>query len=1123
MRQSAYLTDVVWADVEALVKRFENAWRSGSAPRIADALPPDGPVRPHALVELIHVDLEFRLRAAQFARVEDYLAEFPELSPHTPVVIDLLAAEASLRRKWQRRAHPEEYLLRFPGLWADLRPRLVAGRVEDGSETWGLGPAVSVVATTPLVLPGYEMGPELGRGGMGVVYRATQTAVGRAVAVKTLHAGPHATAVERARFRREAEAMARLDHPNIAPVYHVGEHDGRPVLVMAYYPGGSLGARPSGPGTDPREYAGLVEAVARAVHHAHQRGILHRDLKPSNILLDEAGEPHVADFGLAGLFDPSDPSAHTAAVVGTPGYMAPEQARDPTQVTTAADVYGLGAVLYALLTGRPPFRAETALATLEQAANQTPARVTVLNPDVPRDLEVVCLKCLEKDPARRYASAAELADDLTRFLDGRPILARPVSTWVWAAQLVRRHPVVAGMVAVTLLAMVSAIATLAVSNARITAKEQETARALDRERLAAKALAEALGREQSLQYLERITTASRLWMDGHTDAAAQLLDLCPQDLRGWEWRYLDGLRTTTPAVIPAQSPPIVDVALGPKGRLLAYLQDGVLTVWDLPGGNRLREMPGNSQYLRDPHFSRDGAVMAATGEPSTLWDLETWSERFRVAGVAWLALSSDGALAASVNREGVRVYDARTGEPGRTIPSVGKTMYLGGAFSPDNRHLALGSRVIQVVDLETGERVGPVRDRSSPVYQLAFTPDGQTLLEADMTGLNVTDARTGEVRSRLTEFAAGRLRFAASPTANVVAYAAAGLRVRVRDLDRGHDIFVSPPLPGLIYDLSFSPDGRYLAVCGKDQPVQVWDLDKEAEVRNMARVGRRGGAMALRPDGRAVAVVRETDPAFGPPDAEVALVDTNDKKLLGRVRGSGAVAFAPGGGHLATGRREGGVAVWDAAGGLVRVLPGPAGEVERLAYSPDGSRLAAGLPDGTVAVWAADGSGGPTLLESKLGRIDGLAFQPDGAYLAAGGSNGVCVWDVATGELAARYNAKRGTAGIAFSPDGSVLATADQDGVVRLREPLTGRVVGPLHGHRHVPLHVAFAPDGSRLVSVGKDRTARVWDLATHQELLTLPGLVDEPRSVAWSADGTRVYACDGWLRVWEAPAAAQR
>ena len=322
------------------------------------------------------------------------------------------------------------------------------------------------------------------------------------------------------------------------------------------------------------------------------------------------------------------------------------------------------------------------------------------------------------------------------------------------------------------------------------------------------------------------------------------------------------------------------------------------------------------------------------------------------------------------------MYDARTGEPGQRIPSDDRRMYISGAFSPDNRYLALGNRGVQLVDLTTGKVVGPRRNRSTTVYQVAYTPDGQTLLEAEVMGINITDAKTGEIRSRLTQFATGRLRFAVSPTANLMAYSAPGMRVRVRDLDRDHDIFVSPPLPDMIHDLAFSPDGRYLAVCGKDQPVLVWDLDKEAEVRNLARVGRRGGAMALRPDGRAVAVVRETDPVFGPPDMEVALIDTSDGNLLGRVAGNGAVAFAPKGGLLATGRRGGGVAVWDADGRPVRALPEPGGEVERLVYSPDGSRLAAGFADGTVAVWAADGSGGPVRLSSGLGRIEGLAFRP---------------------------------------------------------------------------------------------------------------------------------------------------
>jgi serine/threonine protein kinase len=312
---------------------------------------------------------------------------------------------------------------------------------------------------------------------MGVVYRARQPGLRRTVAVKTLRTPAADT---RDRFRREAEAMARLDHPHIAPVYEVGEWrtpGGRavPYFAMKWYPGGGLDARPCGPGSDPVAHARVVETVARALHHAHQRGVLHRDLKPSNVLLNDRGEPAVADFGLAGLFDPDEQphggstgtarpggtGAGPAVVLGTPGYMAPEQARNPSRVTTAADVYGLGAVLYHLLTGRPPFQSENPYLTLELVTTSAPPPPTALNPAVPLDLEAICLKCLEKHPAARYSSAEAAADDLARFAAGRPVAARPRPVWVHAWRWVRRHPATTAMAVLALAALVVLAAVLA--------------------------------------------------------------------------------------------------------------------------------------------------------------------------------------------------------------------------------------------------------------------------------------------------------------------------------------------------------------------------------------------------------------------------------------------------------------------------------------------------------------------------------------------------------------------------------------------------------------------------------------------------------------------------------------
>jgi serine/threonine protein kinase len=293
--------------------------------------------------------------------------------------------------------------------------------------------------------PGYEILGELGRGGMGVVYKARQVGLNRIVALKMILAGGHAGAEERQRFLAEAEAIAAIKHPGIVQIHDFGTHEELPFFALEFCDGGSLAARLNGTPLPPREAARLVEQLARAMQAAHERGIIHRDLKPANVLLGEDGEPRITDFGLARRTEGGSGLTQTGAIMGTPSYMAPEQAEGKKDIGPAADVYALGAILYECLTGRPPFRAATTFDTILQVIADEPVPPSQLNAKAPRDLETICLKCLRKEPARRYRSAAALADDLTRWQRGEPIHARPVGRLERLTKWARRRPAVASL------------------------------------------------------------------------------------------------------------------------------------------------------------------------------------------------------------------------------------------------------------------------------------------------------------------------------------------------------------------------------------------------------------------------------------------------------------------------------------------------------------------------------------------------------------------------------------------------------------------------------------------------------------------------------------------------------
>jgi eukaryotic-like serine/threonine-protein kinase len=377
---------------------------------------------------------------------------------------------------------------------------------------------------------------------MGVVYRARQESLHRVVALKMILTGQLASPDDVQRFYREAQAAGNLDHPNIVPIYEVSEHENQHYFSMKLIEGGSLASRALP--LPARQAAELLAVVARAVHHAHQRGILHRDLKPGNILFDAQERPYVTDFGLAKRVEGDAHHTRTGGIVGTPAYMAPEQARSEKVLTTAVDVYGLGAVLYELLTGRPPFRAETVLDTIMQVLEREPEPPSKIDSRVNRDLQTVCLKCLDKDPARRYGSAEALADDLERFLRGEPIRARPVGVVEKTAKWVKRRPVVAGLLAsLVVVAVVSGVLVAwsygeALRQTQIAKDERDAARtAENNERTARDRTQDALEVNKRALTTSKIAQANAALRDNDPKLGLSLLESCPPETRFWEWYY----------------------------------------------------------------------------------------------------------------------------------------------------------------------------------------------------------------------------------------------------------------------------------------------------------------------------------------------------------------------------------------------------------------------------------------------------------------------------------------------------------------------------------------------------------------------------------------------------------
>ena len=494
-------------------------------------------------------------------------------------------------------------------------------------------------------IPGYELIRELGRGGMGAVYEAQSKNLNRRVALKIVLGGVVACSTAMRRFFAEAEALAALQHPNIVQVFDRGEYQGLPYFTMEFCPNGSLSTKVKDQPLAAREAAQIVEQLAQGVAAAHAHGILHRDLKPDNVLFSREGTPRIADFGLSKRFDESSDGdsglTHTGAVMGTPSYMAPEQAKGETkQIGPGVDVHALGAILYRLVTGRPPFLGANSTETIRQVIDVEPVSPTQLTPGLSRDLATICLKCLAKEPARRYASALELSADLRRFLEHKPILAKPVGPIERALKWVRRNPVVAGATVAVVLALSigttvsymkyrDAEAARTAESKRVEERDEALGKANDANRAEAQRLKErdaALDDANHQLGIGNTLLAVAAYDNRDMPLVRERLDKVPAAQRGWEWRYLRRLTEGGIFTCFGHTSHVTDARFSPDGsRIVTGSQDQTAKVWDARTGRPLLELKGHTNAVDCVCFSPDGTriVTGSLDKTAKVWDAGT--------------------------------------------------------------------------------------------------------------------------------------------------------------------------------------------------------------------------------------------------------------------------------------------------------------------------------------------------------------------------------------------------------------------------------------------------------------------------------------------------------------------
>ncbi len=952
----------------------------------------------------------------------------------------------------------------------------------------------------PRLFGDYELVGEVARGGMGVVYRARQLSLGREVALKVTLSGPFAGTAAVNRFRAEAQTVAGLRHPNIVVLHEAGEAEGQPYFTMDFVEGKDLGELVRAGPLPAHRAARYAEQIARAIHHAHEQGVLHRDLKPSNVLIDASDQPRITDFGLAKRVVGDPQLTVTGQTLGSPNYMAPEQVSG--RLGTAgvrSDVYSLGALIYHLVTGRAPFASGTVAETLQQVLHDDPLPPRVLNPTLPVDLETLCLKCLQKDPGRRYPTALAVAEELARFLDDRQILARPVGRteklWRWC----RRNRALAATLFVSGMLMSMAAGAVLTQWHRAEVSEHLTRLNLYAADMRAASYAIARG---------DLGLGRRL-LEAHLPRAGEA------DLRGFEWRYLwPRCQGEQRAILTGHKWIVTCTAFSPDGReLVSGGQDGTVRIWDPQAARQIGILQAHEGAVWTAQFTPGGDRLVTAGSDGNVfvWDCNTRKKTRTFKGrmaflspTAPLMVVVDSNLLSWEPEGEIAIWNYENGQKLGQFPDTGKSA----AISPDGRLLAVaqGEHDVRLWDLASGEllRTLPTDEQ---VWSPAFSPDSRQLAVGSSRAACVWDLAAGGAPARL-EHPLRVWAAAFSPDGTMLVTVASDRAVRYFDTGQFKLDRIARGHTDEVWCLAFSPDGGTLATGGKDESVRLWGDARRSVTARMRHT------LFERPqfssNGRYLLTQVYTNE-----QVESILWDMRGARNGTLRPGPPVIGFTPDCRQL--------VGFTGAPTAMILQAiddPTSTGSIPLDLGGDDGPFLRAGLSPGGGHMFIVSGTGRAWIFEVPTGRADGsfhwrkskgpkkttirsVVLSPGGRRLAISTeeSDVVGLFDLESGKEFPLTGHQDFVSGLAFSPDGKLLATGSVDATIKLWEVETGRNLYTLTGHMEEATDVGFSPDGRTLASIGTHSTVKLWHVATRRELASM----DYPQAgfhLVFSPDG---------------------